>query len=85
MTPRHDDTTALIRRVARESQGSITLDDRLDSIDDKLDLLLLQSTSVDKRVALVEVKLELHDRILLGGGAVVGLTVLGAILAQVLK
>jgi len=66
----HDDTTALIRR---ESRGSIQLDERLDSIDQKLDRLLIQSASVDKRVSLIEVKLELHDRILMGISGVVGL------------
>lgn len=69
----------------RYTPGGISLDERLSNIDEKLDKILDLYTNVDKRVSLIESKLELHDKILMGVCGAVGLTVVSALLAVVIK
>lgn len=68
----------------RVHRGEMSLDDRLRSMEDKIDTVLEQSNTTVTDVALVKAKLEIHDKILMGVCAVVGLTVLGALLVKVI-
>ena len=69
----------------RYTPGGISLDERLTIIDEKLDKIIDLYTSVDKRVSLIESKIDLHDKILMGVCGAVGVAVLTAVLTLVIK
>lgn len=78
MNERNDETTPY-----RRNSGAISLEDRLENIEDKLDRLLLTSGDMQARVALIESKLGLHHNILMGACGLILLSVFGALIALV--
>ncbi len=73
-----NETPTPMRRI-----GAISLEDRLYEIERLLRELLARENVAATDVALIKSKLELHDRILMGVCGVIGLAVLGAIIAKV--
>lgn len=63
--------------------GEIFVGDRLEKIEQKLDTIIESLGDSKTRLALIEQKIKLHDKILMGAFSVIGLTVLGAVLAKV--
>lgn len=69
----------------RYTPGGISLEDRLKAMDEKLDQILDGAAQVDKRLAVVESKLDLHDKILMGVCGTVGISVVAAVMTAVIK
>ena len=74
----NDDETTPHRR------GGISLDERLERIEAKLDRALEAEGAILARVARIEDKTALHDRVIMSVCAVIGVTVIGALLVKVI-
>ena len=69
----------------RITAGGISLDDRLESIDNSLQAITAAINEEKTAVALIQSKLALHDMILMGVCGTVGISVISAVLALVLR
>ncbi len=76
------DDSSSIRRMP---VGSISLDERLHIMDTKLDTIIDKGSDIDTKVALIEDKLSLHDKILMAVCGTAGLGIVAAILKLVFK
>lgn len=68
----------------RAHRGEMSLDERLESMEKKIDALLKQGNETVTDIALVKAKLDIHDKILMGVCAAVGLAFIGAIIVKVI-
>lgn len=66
-------------------RGNITLDDRLDHIDTSLTEIKNTMAEEKTSIALIQSKLALHDTILMGTCGVVGVSIIAAVMAMVIK
>jgi len=69
----------------RITAGGISLDDRLESIDNSLHAITTAIGEEKTAVALIQSKLALHDTILMGVCGTVGVAVISTILSLVLR
>ena len=67
----------------RPAVGGLTLDERLDRIEGKIDTMMETEHDVNTAIARVQDKLELHDKILMGVCGTVGISILAALLKLV--
>jgi hypothetical protein len=67
-----------------KSFGAVSLTERLDSIEKKLDKALENSSETRTDVAVIQNRLALHDKILLGVCGAGGLAIVTAVLSKVI-
>lgn len=70
--------------MSERGSGEIQVGDRLKSIEDKLDKILDGLSGANTRIALIEQKLKLHDRILMGVCSTVGIAIVVALMSKVI-